>query len=160
MRISEIDQLSIPLITRRALKAYGFSKNAACSAGRCYEFQDVLYNYLKKYGYNPKKIDSHDWANSNKSGYAEANALLNDNHAWIYVDGKHYDSLDLDGASRPSTMKFFAKMISRFRPDDEEQYYQLSKHNKIYDLSLDKFIPRGKISKEEAIRRIEQSINN
>lgn len=88
-----------------------------------------------------------DWARSPKSGYAEARAVENNNHAWIYVDGKHYDSLDLDGAERPSKMKFFKDQIERWLPDDEDKWDMWNFYQQVYDPVKDKFVKSKKIDK-------------
>jgi hypothetical protein len=148
----------IPVLVRKALKSSGGARDYWASSGRCYEFRDYLYSLLKKNGYNPHKTESMWWANGDfrkfkkPMGYAEENMLCDsaNNHAWIFCDGKCYDSLNPDGADRPVNMRYFRGMLGRYRPDEDDEIhcYKMGKFGTIYDPASDTFVKATKTQKQ------------
>ncbi len=140
--------LKISKIVKSTIKKSGYNKDANCSGGRCFEFQDSLYDAFKENGLNPEKINSrqyfqHAEKHGKNVGWAEANNLSENPHAWVYLHDtkKHYDALDIKGAEAPRHMKFY-KDTSRIShlPDEENRFYQMQKHGLAYDEKTDRFI--------------------
>jgi len=142
------EKKSISSIVKETLKNSGFTADANCSGGRCYEFRDKLHDNLVAHGYKPHKIDSASWTRgqAEELGHSlkvsEFSHLNDNNHAWIYLNGKHYDALNTNGARSPQKMKFFKDVSYKgYGPDDEEIYYQYSKHKRHYDRKKDEYVP-------------------
>lgn len=74
-------------------------------------------------------------------GYAEEKNLYGNPHAWVVVDGKHYDALNPEGMYYPGCLQYFLDTLSLHHfPEDEEQFYQWSTKQKIYDPALDAWV--------------------
>lgn len=144
----------IPSIIKREIRKSGFSPDALCSGGRCYEFRDQLHNALTRAGHKPHKTDATSWTRYDADkfdkpvGWAESGALENNHHAWIYHNGKHYDALNPEGSDSPAKMKFYQPSVDRFRPDDEEQYYRAKHHRQVYEPTKDAFVKDAKAAKQ------------
>ena len=114
---SEEQNSNIGAVFDRLISRSGFSPDALCSGGRCFEFRDHAYNVLRKMGFDIHKTSSIDWIRGDNeklgntgSKWAEDTALEDNPHAWIFYNGKHYDALNPHGVSTPGDMVFL-KMI-------------------------------------------------
>lgn len=138
---------TIPSIVRSTLRQCGYDADACCIGGRCYEFADWLYENLVEAGYEPFKTSSPAWVRGDwrkfqqPPGYAEEKNLYGNPHAWVVVDGKHYDALNPEGMYYPGCLQYFLDTLSLHHfPEDEEQFYQWSTKQKIYDPALDAWV--------------------
>lgn len=140
-----IEAADISSIVHKVIKKSGFSADANCSGGRCYEFRDALHAELKKHGINATKTDSTSWVQEHSKklkqsvGWSESAALSDRNHAWVVHNGRHYDALTPSGAESPRHMTYFKKHMKAYVPDEEQRSYHESKHGKKYNEKTDRF---------------------
>lgn len=133
-------------IIHHSIKHSGFSPDALCSGGRCYEFAHKLKRKLKLLGHDAHVMDSTEWIRNHNRyggelGWAEESNLLDNNHAWVYHNGKHYDALNPEGVDRPRDMKFFKSTATDWHePDRDEKQYQMKTTGKKYSREQDKFV--------------------
>lgn len=136
---------SISEILSDVIRASGFTPDALCSAGRCYDFANTAIRILEKNGHSAQLMtsDSYIQSKGDKIGWVEESVLLENPHAWVYSDGKHYDALDLEGVMKPLDMKFFKSQIMSYHyPDREERAYRLQNFGEVYSRELDKFVKK------------------
>ena len=114
--IEQIDINQIKLIHKTSVKETGFTPESLQSAGRCYDFAETFAKNLKKVGIKADQLDSRSYLRKVDSGKfkhkltdEEYYNIDDDNHAWVHINGQHYDSLHPNGVNEPKKLKFYKR---------------------------------------------------